>query len=366
MEPIRIGIIGVGQIGKSHLKQYASLPGANVVAIADVNEKELQFVSESYQVPHSYTNFHDLLKRDDIEAVDICLHNNFHAPVTIRALEAGKHVYCEKPIAGSYADGLAMMNAAKVCDKKLHIQLATLYSKETKAAKHLIDQGKLGKLYHARSNGFRRRSRPYVDGYGSMSFVQKEISAGGALNDMGVYHIAQVLYLLGLPEVERISGKIYQETEMSEERKRKSGYNVEELGMGFIKLSGGMTLDLIEAWAAHLNALEGSMVMGSSGGLKLAPFSYHANLCDIEMNATFDLNAMDYRWHQLRDDEDAYDSSQAHWIAALQGRVDLLPSAQLALQAMLICEGIYLSDRTGHEVSIDEVVYASQSSAVVL
>lgn len=366
MQPVRIGMIGVGQIGKMHLQQYARIPGAQVVAAADINETELQRVAAEFQIPYTTTDFRKLLERDDIDAVDVCLHNNLHAPVTIEALQAGKHVYCEKPMAGAYVDALAMYEAAQRTGKKLSIQLATLFSKETKAAKRLIDGGYLGKLYHARSTGFRRRGRPYVDGYGTASFVQKAVAAGGALYDMGVYHIAQVLYLLGLPSVERISGKVYQETDMDARRREISGYDVEELGMGFVKCADGVTIDIIEAWAAHLDGFEGSYILGSKGGVRLQPFGYFTTLADMDMNATFDLNSADWRWHQLHDDADAYDSPQHHWIAALQGRVPLLPTAEIALTTMLISEGIYLSDQLGREVTADEVRQASQSTAIKL
>jgi predicted dehydrogenase len=298
--------------------------------------------------------------------VDVCLHNNFHAPVTIAALEAGKHVYCEKPMAGAYVDAVAMLEAARACGKKLSIQLATLYSKETKVAKKLINEGRLGRIYHARSTGFRRRGRPYVDGYGTASFVQKAVAAGGALYDMGVYHIARMLYLLGLPTVERISGKVYQETGMDARRREISGFDVEELGVGFVKFDGGLTLDIIESWAIHLGGFEGSSIVGSEGGIRLEPFSLHTTYSDVEMNATFELDSTDWRWHQLDEMQDAYDSPQRHWIAALQGRVDLLPTAEIALATMLISEGIYLSDRLGREVSREEVLELSQSTAVKL
>ncbi len=78
----------------------------------------------------------------------------------------------------------------------------------------------------------------------------------------------------------------------------------------------------------------------------------------------FDLDAMEYRRHQLLDNEDAMDSSQHHWIAALQGRVELLPTARIALNTMLIQEGIYLSDRRGCEVTAEEVREKSVSTAV--
>jgi predicted dehydrogenase len=367
MEKIRVGIIGVGQIGKHHLEEYAKIPGAEVVAAADVDAAELKRVAGEFKIPNVYADFRQLLARKEIQSVDVCLHNNLHAPMTIAALRAGKNVYCEKPMAGSYADAQAMYDAARETGRMLSIQLSTLYAKETKIAKRLIDQGKLGKLYHARSTGYRRRGRPFVDGYGTASFVKKEIAAGGALYDMGVYHIAQILYLLGLPAVERISGKVYQEIDMDANRRRISGYNVEELGVGFVKFAGGATLDIIESWAINMNAFDGSFVAGSLGGVRLQPFSFHATIADVNQDSTFDLNYADYRWHKLVETEpnyDAYDGPQQHWIAAQQGRVPLLPTAELALQTMLISEGIYLSDKLGREVTAEEVKAQSKSSAV--
>lgn len=132
---IRIGVIGTGIIGKAHLDQYADIEGAEVVALCDINEQEARRVADKYGVAHVYTDYKDLLAREDIDAVDVCLHNNFHAPLTIAALQAGKHVYCEKPIAGSYYDGKAMVDAAKEYGKKLHIQLGTLYKKKQRPLK---------------------------------------------------------------------------------------------------------------------------------------------------------------------------------------------------------------------------------------
>ncbi|WP_336784741.1 Gfo/Idh/MocA family protein [Paenibacillus sp. MMO-177] len=373
METVKIGIIGVGQIGKQHIEKYRQVADAQIIAVCDVNEAEARRVAEQYGIPHVYSDYRELIEREDIVAVDVCLHNNFHAPVTIAALQAGKHVYCEKPIAGTYEDGRRMLEAAEETGKLLHIQLFTLYGKDTKAAKTLIDGGKLGRLYHARSTGFRRRNRPYVDGYGTPFFTRKETAAGGALLDMGVYHVAQLLYLLGNPEVERISGKVYQEMAMLEERKTSSGFNVEELATGFVRFKGGLTLDLIEAWSVHMGGFEGSSILGSEGGLRLPNglpgeasqrFSYHSTVCDIDMDSTIDLDMMDLRWHRLRGNEDAYDSSQHHWIAALQGRVPLLPTADIALRTMLISEGIYLSEELGREVTAEEVIARSSSTAI--
>jgi len=114
-------------------------------------------------------------------------------------------------------------------------------------------------------------------------------------------------------------------------------------------------LDIIEAWAIHLNTFEGSFVLGSEGGVRLDPFGYYRNIGDMEASVCIDLGSFDYRQHTVHCVGDAYDSPQHHWVAALQGRAELLPTDEIALNAMLISEGIYLSNRLGREVRADEV-----------
>ena len=362
----RIGIIGVGQIGKGHVRTYMGMPHVEIAAVADVNEAEANRVAAENGIAKVYTDFRQLLARDDIAAVDVCLHNNFHMPATVAALEAGKHVFCEKPMAGAYIDAEKMLATARECGLMLSIQNREYFIDETKAAKSLIDSGYLGKLYHARSTGYRRRGRPFVDGYGSPFFVNKETASGGALYDMGVYHISTVLHLLGNPDVLRISGKTYQEIAMDAARRERSGYNVEELGLGFVRLADNITLDIIEAWAIHMNAFEGSYVVGAEGGVRLDPFGYFHSAGDLDLDSTANLKMFDFRQHNVRELGDVYDGSQQHWIAAVDGRVELLPTAEIALNCMLISEGIYLSNQLGREVSAEEVRTASVSTAAAI
>jgi predicted dehydrogenase len=365
-KPVRIGIIGCGQIAQHHMKTYSGIAGAQMVACADISEDATRRASETFGIPNVYSDFHEMLKRDDLDAVDVCLHNNFHCPATVAGLEAGKNVYCEKPMAGSYRDAEAMLDAARRLGKKLHIQLSTLYSDECRAARELIELGELGELYHARSTGHRRRGRPFVDGYGTPTFVQKRNSAGGALYDVGVYHIAQILYLLGNPAVERITGRTYQKIDMDAARKERSGYDVEELGLGFVRLAGGVSVDIIESWALNLGSLGSSCVLGSKGGVSLSPFGFFRSFGNLDIDGTANLGSAHFRWDNVQGDGAYYSDSQRHWIAALQGKVDLLPTAEVALNTMLISEGIYLSEQRGCEVSAAEIREASVSTKVAI
>ena len=364
-DKVKVGVIGVGQIGKRHVAGYAAMPNVEIVAVADLNEAEVKRVAAEHGIARSFTNFRDLLALPEIQAVDVCLHNNFHAPVSIAAMQAGKDVFCEKPMAGTYIDALHMHEAAQKLGRRLGIQMVTVFNQECKTARRLIDAGALGRLYYGRAVAFRRRGRPYVDGYGTSNFVQKATSSGGALIDLGIYYIAQMLYLLGNTDVKTISGRTYQEIDMYADRRSNGRYDVEEMGLGMVRLANDVTMDIEVSWAQHYEAGELSKVLGSKGGLKLDPLSYYSTLADIEMNSTFDLKLADFRWHATDPNYSAYDGPQEHWIATLQGRVPGIDTAALALATALISEGIYLSSQLGREVTIDEVRERSVSTSMV-
>jgi predicted dehydrogenase len=361
---LRIGLIGAGQIGNQHLAGYSKIPEARVVAVADLLAERVEAAKTAYEIADGYTDYRELLARDDIDAVDVCVHNNKHAPLTIASLQAGKHVYCEKPMAGAYRDAADMLEASLACSRMLHIQLATLYSAEARAAKRLIDDGHLGKIYYARSFGFRRRGRPFVDGYGSPTFVDKATAAGGALFDMGIYHISQILHLIGNPDVLTVTGSVHQELDMYDDRREFSNYSVEEMALGWARLSGGISLNIEETWAAHHDGQESSKILGSNAGIRFDPLTLFTTTSDLPLSAAIDAKSADSRWHACLPETIWYDSSQRHWVGALLGRVPLLPTAEYALNTALISEGIYLSGREGREFTGAEIRQASQSKAI--
>ncbi len=357
-DKVRVGIIGTGQIGTHHIRRYQQIQDAEIVAVADLREEEAGRLAQEFHIPHVYTDYQDLLAREDIQSVDVCLHNRLHMPVTVEALQAGKNVYCEKPMSWTYPEAKAMVDAATATGRMLHIQLGTIYEPETRAAQRLIAGGHLGDLYLAKSICYRRRGRPWVDGYGSPAFVNSSTSGGGAMLDMAVYHIARILFLLGNPDVLTVSGATYQKLDNMYEDRRASGrYDVEELGSGFARLAGGLTFVVEEAWAIHSDQGDQEFVYGSKGGVRVKPLTYFTTLADIELNATPpDLAGVDWRWHQCDPTATWYSDSQRHWIAAQQGRVPLLDTAGIALKTSLITEGIYISSHLQREVTTAEIV----------
>lgn len=365
MKEVRIALLGTGVIAHDHVRKYRDIPGVNLVAACDILPDKLTAFCDRYDIENRYADYREMLKRDDIDAVDVCVHNNLHAPLAIAVMRAGKDCYCEKPLAGAYKDALAIVDAAKETGRKLHVQLAFLYTGGTHAAKQLIEDGRLGRLYHARSYGYRRRGRPFVDGYAEKEFNSKYWAAGGALYDMGVYHISQMLYLLGMPEVKRVTGQVYQELDMDCDRRKESGFDVEELGCGFVTFENGLTMDILESWAIHAGPFPPSMIAGSEGGLSVGEeLKFYNEVSGYPMSTTVDVGAEMYRTRQKNPKLALYDESQQHWVGVLRGECPLLDTAGIALQTMLISEGIYLSGELRREVTAEEVVATSVSKAV--
>ena len=363
MGKVKVGIIGCGVIARqTHgptYKKYADK--VEIVGACDIIREKLDSYCDEFNIPKRFDKISDMLADPEIQAVDICLHNNMHSPVAVEAMRRGKDVYSEKPMAGSYADALAMVEAAKKYGRKLHVQLAQIYSASSFVAKRLIDGGDLGKIYHVRSTGFRRRGRPYVDGYGEKEFVSSKVAGGGALLDMGVYHISQLLYLTGNVKPVRVVGNKYQEIDMDPKRAGISGYDVEELITGMIDFGDNFTMDLIESWAINLDGFEGSSIAGSKGGIRLHPFSYHYTKHDVEFDATFIEDDLNFRSSTVHPEEMYLRNSQGHWAAALLGECELLPTAAIALNTQLIQDSLYLSHDLRRQVTTDEVIAASKS-----
>ena len=156
---------------------------------------------------------------------------------------------------------------------------------------------------------------------------------------------------------------------MLESRRKESGFNVDELGCGFVNFEGGLTMDILESWAVNLGEFPKSMIAGSVGGLTMGygnDLKYYNEVEGFPMETTVDTGAEMYRTRQADPNLHFYDDSQVHLIAALRGQCPLLNTAEVALATMLVSEGIYMSGELNREVSAEEIIANSKSMAIKL
>ncbi|WP_370296718.1 Gfo/Idh/MocA family protein [Rossellomorea marisflavi] len=202
MKPLKIGVIGCGSIAKHrHIPEYMANEHAEIVAVCDIVKDRAEEMAERIGAK-AYTDYRDLLKDESIAAVSVCTPNALHAPISIDALKAGKHVLCEKPMATSTEEAQAMIDAANQAGRKLMIGHNQRFVPSHQKAKELISKGEAGKIYSFRTAfGHGGPEGWSVDGKDSW-FFRKEEAFIGAMGDLGVHKTDLMRYILGEEFVE--------------------------------------------------------------------------------------------------------------------------------------------------------------------
>ena len=278
LDTLRVGIVGLG-IGRHHLRAYQQIPGIEIVAVADTDPRRLEEFGAANNIPNLYEDYKPLVARDDLDIVNVCTPNFLHAPVAIAALESGKHVLCEKPLASTLADAEAMVATAVHTGRALDVTFNHRQRADVQALKTYIDQGGLGKIYHAKAWWLRRNGIP---GLGSW-FTKKAMAGGGPLIDLGVHMLDMALYLMDEPEALAVSGAVYAELgprgrggSGMQKQLVGAGYEVEDLASAFIRLEGNAALLLETSWATYRanNDEFGVTLYGTEGGAEIRVVNY--------------------------------------------------------------------------------------------
>ncbi|MDD4889546.1 MAG: Gfo/Idh/MocA family oxidoreductase [Phycisphaerae bacterium] len=276
--PVRVGVIGCGGIGNIHMDKLQAV-GAKLVAVCDIDPAPLRAAAKQYTVANAFTDYRELLALDEVDAVTVGLPNYLHAEVTIAAAKAGKHVFCEKPMAMNVAECKAMIAAAARAKRVLQIGLVNRFYAESQLTRSLVAAGKLGQVYHALAAATRRRGVPGRGGW----FTTKAKSGGGPLIDIGVHILDLTTWLMGRPRPVAVSAQTYQKfihrddyayTGMWGKPVAGGPTNVEDYVTALIRFAGGSTCRLECSWAANIH--EGTwscQLLGDKAGAFVDPGS---------------------------------------------------------------------------------------------
>ncbi|WP_170008565.1 Gfo/Idh/MocA family protein [Bacillus fonticola] len=273
MEKLKVGVIGTGSIAKHrHLAEYRANDQVEIVAVCDINEARAKEVGALFGVTKTFTDYHDLLK-EDVDAVSVCTPNYLHAPISIAALKAGKHVLCEKPMATSEEEANAMIAAAEKSGKTLMIGHNQRFVASHQQAKDWIATGKLGKVYSFRTAfGHPGPEAWSADGDRSW-FFKKEEAFIGAMGDLGVHKTDLVRYILGEEMVE-VAAMV--------ETSAKKNADVDDNAVLILKTESGIIGTLATSWSYNGNEDNSTVIYAENGVLRLEDnkdFSviYHKN-----------------------------------------------------------------------------------------
>jgi predicted dehydrogenase len=267
----RVGIIGAGGIAHSHARAYDRLPDVEIVAVADIIPERAEAFAKTYNIPHWYDSHQALLARDDIEAVSVCTYNQAHRAPTVDALRAGKHVLVEKPLSFALDDAVEMIRTSKETGKMLHTGFWQRWQPNVQTAKTIVQAGTLGEIYYAQMIGGRRRGIP------GGSFIRSEMAGAGPVVDIGCYNLDTFMFVAGNPRPVSVSALVSNRLSqtlpnvLGDWKHDPSQMNVEDFGAAFVRFEDGMVLNFITYWALHADDLGPSSLLGTKGGLQLAP-----------------------------------------------------------------------------------------------
>ena len=250
-----VGIIGSGGIAQScHMRGYASVPELCEMKWAcDVNPEVAKEAAGKFDVPHTTTDFMEVINDPAVDAVSVATPNAFHAVPTIEALKAGKHVLCEKPLAMNAEEAKLMCRAAKDAGKILQVGFQLRFAAPGVFMKDYIEKGHMGDIYYARAQALRRRGVP---GWGV--FIDKEKQGGGPLVDIGVHILDLTLHFMGHPKPVSASGKIWDTLGKNPALFNfwgdydRSKYTVEDFAVGFIRFDNGAVVTLESSFMGNL------------------------------------------------------------------------------------------------------------------
>jgi predicted dehydrogenase len=361
-DKLRIGIIGCGGIANGkHLPSLSVFKkDVELVAFCDLVEEKAQKAKTEYGAEGAkvYTDYEKLLADKSIDVVHVCTPNRSHADISINALNAGKHVLCEKPMAKSAADARRMVAAAKQSGKKLTIGYQHRHKPESAYLKAIIDRGDLGEIYYAKAFAIRRRGTP---NWGV--FLNEYEQGGGPLIDIGTHSLDLTLYLMNNYKPRMVVGTKYKKI-INPNCANPWGpwdektHTLEDAAFGFIVMENGATVTLEATWC--LNTIEpiqeGSCALhGTKAGAQCKNNQVSINkdefnrLIDIYPNMTTKGVAF---YDGIKETPPITEARC--WIAAIKNNTDPLVLPEQACVVSELLEAVYTSAASGKPVYFSE------------
>lgn len=274
MEKIKIGIIGCGGIANGkHMPSLAQLDDVEMVAFCDIIREKAEAAAQKFGTPDAkvYEDYKELLADPSITVVHVCTPNRAHSFITVDALNAGKHVMCEKPMAINSAEAKKMLDAAERTGKKLTIGYQNRQNDASLALKAEADKGTFGDIYYAKATALRRRAVPTWG-----VFLNEEEQGGGPLIDIGTHALDLTLWTMNNYKPKYCVGTAYHKLNGLAPADQgntwgewdPAKFTVEDAAFGFVVMENGATINLESSWA--LNTLEAreavTMVCGTKAG----------------------------------------------------------------------------------------------------
>ncbi len=275
MSDIHLAVIGTRNIGRSHIRRAQACPGVRVTAIVEPDAQRRQACAEEFSITTTHASSEACFADPAVDAVVLAVPNHLHAPLSIAAMAAGKHVLVEKPMATSVAEAEAMVAASRQHDRTLMIGMNQRFSPQVGGLKRLLSDGRLGQIQLARCWWNRNRPGAGLWQRGDW-FLTKTAAGGGPLIDIGIHRLDQALWLLGFPQITQVTAHCSYGLGAQEAAARGKRYDVEDAAEVQLQLANGGCLQLSTSYFRNGPVAESQNLhlFGTAGGCDLGAGSW--------------------------------------------------------------------------------------------
>ena len=335
---------------------YKAIPDrVEMTAVCDIDEEKVKAYAAKFNVPRWYTDYNEMLAKENLDAVSVTTWNAAHKGAAIAALNAGVNVICEKPMAMNAEEAEEMKAAAEKNGKVLQIGFVRRYGEDAAMIKKFIDGGTLGDLYYAKATYLRRSGCP--GGW----FGDKSYSGGGPLIDLGVHVMDLVRYLAGCPKPISVYGVTYNnlgpdrasgaKANLGYESKQNSSkfkFDVEDFTSAMIRFDNGMVLTVEASFNLNIKEDRADIeLFGTKGGTKIGGSTeFFTDMNGTFVNITPAGGGANFRFTE------SFNAEIAHFIDCVEHGVSCRAPAEDGVILMKMIDAIYKSAETGHEVEI--------------
>lgn len=331
MDKIKVGVIGIGGISQlMHIPVLSKHKEVEISGIVDINKNILNSVSERFAIKNTYSDYREMLEKCGCDAVMIATPTKFHHEMALASIDAGKHLFIEKPIARTLEEAKEIAKAAEKKGVKVMVGMNMRYRPDIMLLKSIINSGDLGSPFYVKAGWLRKQSST------GKWFTKKIEAGGGVIFDLGIVLLDLSLWMLDFPDILSVSTQNYYINTR----------NVEDSSISFIKAQPDSLVYLESSWSLQSgNDTFYLDIQCEKGNAFLNPLRISKNLSGNQIDLAYSKQENPRKLF-----EKSYINEINHFIGAIKGLNPVLSSAKDAVSRMGIIEAMYLSASIKSEI----------------
>lgn len=332
MEKTKIALIGLGGISQlNHLPILSKMNNVEIVAVSEINKNRLKGIAEKYNIKNIYTDYREMLDKEEIEGVIIATPTDTHSEIAVECLKAKKDVLIEKPISRNLEEAKLIQAAAKKYKKQVMVGMNLRYRPDSMLMRSLINSGELGEIFYVRCGWLRKQSSE------QKWLMNKEISGGGVILDLGVSILDLALWITNDSQLKSVSVQNFYHTSK----------NVEDSSIGLIRFTDGKVISFEVSWNLHAEWDKFHLAsFGSKGTAHLNPLRAYKRLESGDVDYSLPIaNTKDLY-------KKSFENELKHFIAAVRDNSPMISTCDDSVTLMELIQALYKSAELQKEIEI--------------